>query len=163
MKYLLVIFLSLAGGVLGGYLVDQVPAINHVLGATTARTTITNPWIFASTTQSGTSGTPVSRLNTGFCNIRSHTTTIAASSTQTVECNAGTGSNVALTGVTAGDTILIGMPTTTPTTFGGLKVVGASASSTAGSITLILFNGTGGTFTWTAAASTSLPYIVLDQ
>lgn len=162
MKYLLIILLSLAGGAVGGYLVaPQVPAVNNILGSTIARTTITNPWTFASTTRNGSTGTDIVRTNSGFCNIRSHATTIAASTTQTVECNAGTTSNVALTGVTAADRVLLGQGTTTSTVFAGLQIRGVSASSTSGSITVIVFNGTGGTFTWSSTASTSWPYWVV--
>lgn len=158
MKYLLVGALAVLGGVLGAYLTKAPEVLDF--GATTARTTITNPWTFASTTRSGSTGTDIVRMNTGFCNIRASAATIAASSTATVECNGGTTSNVALTGVTAGDKVFLLPATTTPTTFGGIRILGASASSTAGSITARIYNGTGTTFTWTAAASTSLQYWV---
>lgn len=46
MKYLLILILALGGGFVGGYF--QRSSAN--LGATTARTTITNPWTYTATT-----------------------------------------------------------------------------------------------------------------
>lgn len=120
----------------------------NIAGATT----------FTSTFKLGTNGTTESRINSGFCNIQASGTTIAASSTKVVDCGGGTTGGTALTGVTAGDRCFLGQSTTTPATSNGLIIAGASASSTAGFITAVLSNLTGGTFTWTAAASTSLPY-----
>lgn len=111
-----------------------------------------------STFKLGANGTTESRINSGFCNIQASGTTIAASSTKVVDCGAGTTGGTALTGVTAGDRCFLGQSTTTPATSNGLIIAGASASSTAGFITAVLSNLTGATFTWTAAASTSLPY-----
>ena len=159
MKYLLGGALAILGGVIGAHLV-QVEYMGF--GATTARTTITNPWTFGSTTRMGSSGTDIERFNSGFCNIRSSSNTITASSTATVDCAGGSLGNTALTGVTAGDKVFLMFATTTSTTFGGLKISGVSASSTSGYITAKIYNGTGTTFTWSAAASTSLQYIVID-
>jgi hypothetical protein len=58
MKTLAIIVLSLAGGMLGSYLLPIVgPSVAHFVvpvveqfGATTARTTVTNPWTFSATT-----------------------------------------------------------------------------------------------------------------
>lgn len=158
MKLILLACASVACGMLGAYLFTFS---EPMFGAVIARTTITNPWTFASTTKASSTGNEITRINFGFCNIRSHTTTIAASSTQQVECNGGTTSNVALTGVTAADKVFILPATTTPTTFEGLHILGASASSTAGSITLLVYNGTGASYAWTAAATTSLQYWVV--
>lgn len=49
MKILLFVILALCGGILGAYLYTQTD-IPLLLGATTARTTITNPWTFSATT-----------------------------------------------------------------------------------------------------------------
>lgn len=104
----------------------------------------------------GSSGTTVNGLNYGICYIQASATTISASSTVTVDCQASTsGANTALTGITAGDTVFVKFATTTSTTFAGLSVLGASASSTSGYITMKVYNGTGGTFTWTSGASTT--------
>lgn len=48
MKHLPLILLSVAGGIVGAYLFSAAPDLR--LGATVARTTITNPWTFSSTT-----------------------------------------------------------------------------------------------------------------
>ena len=158
MKLILSIVLAVSGGLLGAYLFTHS---EQLFGATIARTTQTNPWTFASTTKTNASGTEITRINTGFCNIRSASITISASSTQQVECQGGTASQVALTGVTAGDKVFVFPATTTPTTFGGLRILGASASSTAGSITMQVYNATGAAFTWTALSTTSLQYWVV--
>lgn len=101
-----------------------------------------------------------SRLGGQPCYIRASSQTIAASSTVQVDCQATAGAGTsALNGVQAGDRVFVTMGTTSPTTFLGLQVLGASASSTAGYITLNVLNGTGDTFTWTAAASSSVQYL----
>ena len=46
-KYLSVFILAIVGGILGSYLFTHS---EQLFGATTARTTITNPWIFSATT-----------------------------------------------------------------------------------------------------------------
>lgn len=48
MKNLLFVLIAIAGGILGAYLFKT--QIEPILGATTARTTITNPWTFSATT-----------------------------------------------------------------------------------------------------------------
>lgn len=136
-------------------------------------TTITNPWTFeqavtfsgAFATQAanftvGTNGDSATRINHGFCNIYADTS-IAASSTEVVDCGAGSNGATALTGITAGDVCFINFATTTPNTAQGLHVSGVSASSTSGFITLDVSNQTGAAFTWTAAASSSLPYLCI--
>lgn len=102
------------------------------------------------------SGTLESGFNFGTCYVQASSITIAASSTATVDCQAGTtGTQSALTGVSTNDNVSVQFSTTTPTTFQGLTVLGASASSTAGYITMKVYNGTGTTFTWIASASTT--------
>jgi hypothetical protein len=66
MKNFFFVLLAIAGGMIGGY------TINHIqLGATTARTTITNPWTFANATtttkniDTGTSNTATSSILVG--------------------------------------------------------------------------------------------------
>lgn len=114
------------------------------------------------TTTVGASGTATSKMKWGTCTIHSTATTIAASSTAEVSCQGGASALTAISGITAGDAVFVQQPTTTPTTFGGLKFL-ASASSTAGYIHMKVINNTGGTFTWTSAASSSIPYLVFDN
>lgn len=108
---------------------------------------------------SACAGTVITAVNAGSCSIQAVANTIAASSTITADCQAGTaGVNSPLAGITAGAGVQLTQGTTTSTVYQGLTVLGASASSTPGYITLKLFNGTGATFTWTATASSSFTY-----
>jgi len=121
----------------------------------------------------GTSGTAVNRVNFGTCNFLPDATTIAASSTARVTCQAGTDTTglTALTGVTSGDEIIITLSTTTAAagkaigaSFGGLSLIGATASNTAGYIETLILNETGGTYTWptSGTASGTASYIAID-
>lgn len=116
----------------------------------------------------GTSGTAINRLNRGICFIKPYATTITASSSATVDCQGTaavgsiTGAASALTGVAFGDSVNVTLSTTTASggslqgtvlTAMGLSVVGASASTTSGYITLIIANGTGATYTWPITGS----------
>ncbi len=117
----------------------------------------------------GEAGTTLTRVNGGICYIKAYATTIAASSTATVDCQAkaavgsSTTPGTALKGVKYNDPVIVNLSTTTAgTTFAGLILAGASASSTQGYITLRLSNLTGGTFTWptTGIATGTASYIV---
>lgn len=112
------------------------------------------------TLQVGTTGTIIGNVVTGTCNLLPAATTIAASSTATVDCQASaTGQPaVALTGVTAGDAVQLQYGTTTSTLYTGLRIVGANASSTPGYITALIFNGTGATYTWATNGTSTLIY-----
>lgn len=137
-------------------------------------TRISNPWTFSSTAtftgavtmasttitshKTGQTGTQTSGANWGSCNILSSSNTISATTTATVDCAGGTGNGTALAGITAGDNVTLQQGTTTSTVWQGMTILGASASSTSGFITLKLYNSTGGTFTWTTAASSSFRY-----
>src|SRR3989338_7521588 len=61
MKTTSLVVLSVLGGILGAYLFTNPPT--RLFGATVARTTITNPWTFASTTIFNAKGT-VTTTNT---------------------------------------------------------------------------------------------------
>ncbi len=122
-----------------------------------------------STFKLGSSGTALSRINSGTCYIQPYATTIAATSSVTVDCQGaqGTGGvttarDTALTGVTPGDAVVVMLGSSTASTlYGGLDLVSATASTSAGYISLQLFNQTGGTYTWsiTANASGTASYI----
>lgn len=107
----------------------------------------------------GVSGLPIANLSQGTCYLQPYATTIAASSTATVDCQgfAAVGSTApaaastsALTGVTLGDNILASFATSTSasTTAPGLVILGASASTTAGYITLRVYNLTGAVYSY---------------
>ena len=111
--------------------------------------------------------TQINELNAGTCYIWTYATTIAASSTALVDCQAragvsAAGGGSALTGVASGDFVNVTLATTTAgSTFMGLNVIGATASNTAGYIQLRLVNLTGDTYTWptTGTASGTASYI----
>lgn len=112
----------------------------------------------------GSSGSSLARINRGVCNIHAGANTIAATSTIQLDCQAGTGVLTALSNIpawTAGDTVFVQQSTSTPTAISGLNLLGASASTTAGYITVRLANTTGTTYTWTAAASSSWQYLFI--
>jgi hypothetical protein len=126
----------------------------------------------------GSAGTNIDRLNTGTCYIKAYATTIAATSSAVVDCQATAAVSAsgigALAGVTFGDAVAAQLSTTTALgapigvatpRMGGLVIRGASASSTAGVITLLIGNETGDTYTWplTGSATGTASYIVLDN
>jgi hypothetical protein len=108
----------------------------------------------------GTGASTFSGLNFGSCNIRPYATTIAASSTAQVDCQAaaqfGSGPGTALAGITASDNIQANLGTSTQgTLFGGLRLRTQIGSSTPGWITLFVENDTGTTYTWSTSANAS--------
>jgi len=106
--------------------------------------------------QVGSGETTISNLNAGTCYLRPYATTITASTTANVDCqgtlawNANSTANTsALTGISMGDWVVASLSTTTTgTTVQGLRLGGASASTTAGYIVLRIINQTGTTYTW---------------
>lgn len=106
-------------------------------------------------------GTAVTGLNFGKCIILPYATTIAASSSAQVDCQASVNSLAPLPGITINDTVFASLSTSSSNTFGGLSVDEVSASSTAGYISMRITNLTGGTFTWTATATTGISYFAL--
>ncbi len=125
--------------------------------------TLTGAVTMGTSLKVGSSGTAVTRVNAGTCYIKPYAATIAATSTVVVDCQgtlawdavAGDAGS-ALTGVTAGDFVVATLSTTTAgTTSGGLRLTGASASTTAGYIQLNISNLTGAVYTWPVAANTA--------
>lgn len=117
---------------------------------------------------SGT-GTQFQRMNGGTCYFAPPASTITASTSISIDCQGtamfSTTAQSALTGVTTNDNVILTLSTTTAGTSNnslGLVVEGASASSTAGYITVRLGNLTGTTFTWptTGSASGTASYFV---
>lgn len=156
---------------IGGYF---YPVAVETLGATGTRfpnglsTTSTSPaagQVLTTTLQVGTNGTNFAGVKTGSCTIWAPATTIAASTTQAVECqSATTGGISTITGVTTDSVCQLVAASTTSSVSNGIAVIGTSASSTAGTIVARLSNLTGATFTWTAEASSTPKwnYICLD-
>lgn len=106
-----------------------------------------------------TPNTQINELNVGICYIRPYAATIAATSTALVDCQATAAWDAngmsALTGIAYGDWVNVTLASTTSSTFGGVHVSGASASSTAGYIQLRLSNLTGAAFTWPTSGTAS--------
>lgn len=107
-------------------------------------------------------GTTLGGVVSGSCTIWDDANTIAASTTGQVECQAATNGTLSATlqGITSDAHCVLTMASSTNTVSNGLVLGGASASSTAngttiGSIVGQISNLTGGTFTWSAAASSS--------
>lgn len=111
--------------------------------------------------QVGSVGSVISGIQSGTCTIFAYSTTIAASSTAQVDCQAGASSLSAISGITSGDRIFASLASTTSAIFEGIDIQWVAASTTPGYITMKLYNGTGGTFTWSSTASSSIPYLVV--
>lgn len=95
----------------------------------------------------------ITQLSTGICYIDPYASTIAATSTVSVDCQgtlaADANGSSALSGIVNGDAVVATLSTTTAgSTVAGLRIIGASASTTAGHIELKIANQTGTTFTW---------------
>lgn len=132
-----------------------------VTGAASSWTTAS----FSTSATIGSSGTAVAGLVAGTCTIWSSSATIAASTTQQVECQSATtgGLTTTLSGVTTDSKCSLSPALTALNSIAGLGLHGYVASSTdAGTITATLGNGSGSQFTWTATASSSWQYICVD-
>lgn len=104
----------------------------------------------------GANGTRTATDLYGACTIWAPSQTIGATSTQQAVCQSATnGSISAITGITTDAVCNVMMASSTNTTNGGLSIQAVSASSTAGTLVLRIANFTGGTFTWSAAATSS--------
>lgn len=119
----------------------------------------------------GAAGTPVTQVNKGTCILYQYVNTIAATSSITTDCVATTSSGkgtdgglVALAGIVVGDQVFATLSTSTSAlvaTAGGLVLTGASASTTAGYITVTLTNLKGTTFTYPIGASSTVSYFTI--
>lgn len=110
----------------------------------------------------GTNGTALTELKSGTCTIFAYATTIAASSSAQVDCQANTtGGLTAISGIQSGDRVFASLASTTVAASNGLAITWVAASTTPGYITLKISNLTGTTFTWASTASSSVPYLVV--
>ena len=104
--------------------------------------------------QLGSNGTPLALVKTGTCNFVGMDSSQTATTTVAYDC--------AVTGVQAGDVVILGRATTTPTTNLGFPIVGANASSTSGYITALFENLTGGDVVPSSIkVGSSTPYLIL--
>lgn len=109
----------------------------------------------------GTNGTAVSGVVYGTCKAVAYSNTITASSTAQIDCSSDGTPSGTISGLTASQ-LIDGWATTTISSLSqGVSIIGSHASTTAGIITLRLANGTGATFTWSAAASTTFAYYAI--
>ena len=103
------------------------------------RTTVGNPWTFSgavtnnSTVKIGTNGSTITELQATTCALIGTDASQAASSTVAYDC--------AVTGVASGDVVMAQLATSTPRAgVGHWNIVGSKASTTAGFVTVMLFN-----------------------
>lgn len=144
-----------------GYEVDETQVIDG-----------TGNWVGDGTVTIGASGDVITEVTAGTCYIFPYATTVVASSTALVDCQAsptasgagGANALVALTGVSANDHCMFNLSTTTAGTGTSLlSVLGASASTTSGVITARVYADSG-TVTWPVnAASGTAHYICTDK
>lgn len=158
------LFLVLVIGFVGWF----TPIVRYVAGALPLSrlgyNAVADQGFTVGTTTNGTTftGDRYNKDNWGTCYIMPTATTIAASTTQLVDCQSTAAVNLPnatetpLSGILPTDTILSAMLSTSSATvsgtakvtFGNITVDAATASSTAGIIVLLVNNGTGGTYTW---------------
>lgn len=107
------------------------------------------------TVRIGSNGSTISEIKATTCDLSNANTSIAATSSGYVYCS--------VTGVASGDVPLVQLSTTTANTkFGAWVITSAKASTTAGMIDMMLYNGTGAAAVPSATAvgsSTNILYI----
>ncbi len=109
---------------------------------------------FSSTVTIGTGGSALSLVKKGTCNFLGMDASQLASTSVAYDC--------AVSGVVAGDVVVLQSATTTPTTFLGWNINGANASSTSGFITAYFTNQTGADkIPSTGKVGSSTQYIIL--
>lgn len=163
-KALWVALIAVAIIAVGGYFFPQVAAgaFGNIDGPTTYGEIGTNALKIGASCGSGfrwatCAGTQINGLNMGQCYIQAYATTIAASSTAKVDCQATqavggitTALDSILNGVSTNDNVQATLATSTEVNVAGqgLVVVAASASTTPGFISLLIANNSGAVFTW---------------
>lgn len=126
----------------------------QVAGSTTPGTRFVHGLTIGNPAVLGTNPTNLSKLLMGTCSLISGAYNIAASSTVAMDC--------AITGVVSTDGVFAQFATST-NAVQGWSVAGASASSTAGYITLSVVNGTGAAAIIPASVASSTKYIILGS
>src|SRR3990167_7116106 len=119
----------------------------------------------------GSQGTKIDSANFGVCHLftgaEGALTTFSASTTIALDCQATSpklgDAPAALTGVVANDTVLVQPSTTTPVTGArtSFVVLGVSASTTAGFISVVLANESGADFTLASSSIRNWRYWVV--
>lgn len=106
----------------------------------------------------GSSGNAVTQYNFGKCAIWANAQTIAASTTKNVDCSSTGRAGGTLTGITSTSNVIVTATSSLSSTYLGVRILSARASTTAGYITLSLKNLTGTTFTWSGTSSSTIAY-----
>lgn len=101
----------------------------------------------------GVTGTPLADVKAGTCSLIASSYTVAASSTVPMDC--------AIANVVSTDVPFAQFATSSTATFGGWSIRGASASTTAGFITISVVNGTGASGVIPASIASSTKYFVM--
>lgn len=101
----------------------------------------------------GSGGTTITKLLTGTCNLSTGTATIAATSSGAFYC--------AITGVASGDNVFVSLPIGAASTYAGIHVVAAYATSS-NMIGVNLANFTGVATSSYSQATTSVAYWISD-
>ena len=103
----------------------------------------------------GSAGTPVNQLLHGTCSLIYSTVLLTATTTSNYDC--------AVTGVLNGDQVFVtaGATTTIAAGFTDFLIVGAKASTTAGYITISVYNGTGATQGVPVNIASSTVYLIV--
>lgn len=166
-------FLTTHGGNLGGgtsynesnLVGDVYQGLSHTLMMQNG--VFVGPITTAQAVKVGTNGTSLAGIKTGSCTIWAPATTIAASTTQQVECQGATDGSISrISGITSDSTCVLTNASSTNTVSNSIVIAGQSASSTgtSGSIVARISNLTGGTFTWSSTASSSAKwkYLCVD-
>ena len=107
-------------------------------------------------TQSPCTGTTMSQVMSGTCNLVGMDVSHAATTSKAYDC--------AITGIVSGDKIFATMATTSAgNTFQGWRIAGATASSTSGFATLSIYNGTGAAVTVPSSSQvgSSTQYLII--
>lgn len=111
----------------------------------------------------GANGSTFDTMKSGTCTLFSYDNTIAASTTDTVDCSGALNGLTAISGIASGDNCQLWATTTMSSTFLGLDIQFSHSSTTAGYIQAAVRNMTGDTYTWAAVASTSVRYFCTSQ
>lgn len=111
----------------------------------------------------GTNSDAKTISTSGTCNLWvGGNTTIAATTTVAFDCQAGSLSASALTGVPAwasGDRVFLTQSTTTNSTNEGIRILGGTGSTTAGYIAVKIQNLTGTTYTIASSSMNGIQYL----
>lgn len=130
-----------------------LPDGQSAFGAITTGTNFKYGISVGNTSSLGVAPTNIAKILGGTCSLIASSFTVAASTTVPMDC--------AITGVVSTDLVFGQFATSTQIGQGGWAVRGASASSTAGFITLTVVNSTGASNIIPASIASSSKYIII--